>query len=300
MARQNANKKDDEIKNVWHKNGIPPLEFCSIERAAQLLDCRVDDIYHWINIGKLYPAVFFENHVDVTFSIYLKGDECDEDTLVTAAHEAVNRPSIINLHFGTKSVVYGDGVIEGIHKYCEPAKNYNRGVNSLRLSGSICGLWLPSFFNLWADGTIQTIKWANSIFPPDEPDDGGAVLIAALTGNMDVSASNLMILRKDIERIFNCGKTGDELGKLKPLNASSEEIAGQSKERTTANQSTYIKFLLLLSGFTNDDLMKSPQTLQNLISKKANAAKIGMPVISDNTIRNWLSKARDIEILNQK
>ncbi|EPK3133338.1 hypothetical protein I9723_002540 [Morganella morganii] len=300
MGNKKSVKTNSEWVNVWQKNGIPPLEFCSIERAAQLIDCQVSDIYHWINIGKLYPAIFIENNVDVTFSIYLKGDECDDDVLVAAAYASVNRPSIINLHRGSEPGAYGDGIIEEGYKYCYPDGGYSHGVNRLYLSGTICGLWLPSFYSLWRRGDIQTIKSDNSIFPPDEPDDGGAVLVAALDESIDVSASNLMILRKDIERIFDCGKAGRELEKPMSLNASSEEITGQPKERTTANQSTYIKFLLLLSGFTNDDLMKSPATLKDIISRKARNAGIGAPEVSNNTISAWLSKARDIDVIKKK
>lgn len=300
MGNKKPSKPNSEWVNVWQKNGIPPLEFCSIERAVQLLDCQISDIYHWINIGKLYPAIFIENHVDVTFSIYLKGDECDDDVLVAAAYASVNRPSIINLHHGSESGAYGDGIIEEEYKYCEPDGSYSHGVNRLYLSGSICGLWLPSFYSQWRNGDVQTIKSDNSIFLPDEPDDGGVLLIAALDESIDVSASNLMILRKDIERIFDCGKAGLELEKPMSLNASREEITGQTKTRTTVNQSTYIKFLLLLSGLTNDDLMKSSATLQTLISKKANAAGIGAPDVTANTIRDWLSKARDITTIKKK
>ena len=36
------------IKSVWAENGIPPLKYCSIERAAKLLRCEKSDIIHWM------------------------------------------------------------------------------------------------------------------------------------------------------------------------------------------------------------------------------------------------------------
>ncbi len=36
-----------------HKSKVIPLEYCTPERAATLLDCQVGDIYHWAGIGAI-------------------------------------------------------------------------------------------------------------------------------------------------------------------------------------------------------------------------------------------------------
>ncbi|MBA0204142.1 hypothetical protein [Pectobacterium aroidearum] len=38
-------------KNIWQENKILPLEYLSIGRAAKLLSCEVDDIWHWSEQG---------------------------------------------------------------------------------------------------------------------------------------------------------------------------------------------------------------------------------------------------------
>ncbi|WP_342656710.1 hypothetical protein GKC68_07065 [Pantoea sp. RSPAM1] len=42
----------DHIKlNVWERNNIPALEFCSLRRSAELLNCKIDDLIHFAQIG---------------------------------------------------------------------------------------------------------------------------------------------------------------------------------------------------------------------------------------------------------
>ncbi|MBR7530628.1 hypothetical protein KC248_07075 [Klebsiella michiganensis] len=42
---------DNTRLNVWERNNIPVLEFCSLKRAADLLDCQVNDLIHFAQIG---------------------------------------------------------------------------------------------------------------------------------------------------------------------------------------------------------------------------------------------------------
>ncbi len=42
--------------NVWKENRIAPLEYCSFERAAKLLNCECEDLIHWNKIGAISIA----------------------------------------------------------------------------------------------------------------------------------------------------------------------------------------------------------------------------------------------------
>lgn len=39
--------------NVWQKNKIPPLEYCKLSRAADLLDYKIEDLVHFAEIGTI-------------------------------------------------------------------------------------------------------------------------------------------------------------------------------------------------------------------------------------------------------
>lgn len=34
------------LGNLWIDKKIPPLEYCSFERASRLLECEIDDLLH--------------------------------------------------------------------------------------------------------------------------------------------------------------------------------------------------------------------------------------------------------------
>ncbi len=42
--------------NVWKENRIAPLEYCSFERAAKLLNCECEDLIHWNKTGAISIA----------------------------------------------------------------------------------------------------------------------------------------------------------------------------------------------------------------------------------------------------
>ncbi|MBA7848268.1 hypothetical protein HV213_08925 [Klebsiella sp. RHBSTW-00484] len=44
------NKKE---RNIWKLNNLPPLEYCSISRAQKLLNCELEDLLHWHDIGAI-------------------------------------------------------------------------------------------------------------------------------------------------------------------------------------------------------------------------------------------------------
>ncbi|HDO1358309.1 TPA: hypothetical protein P2Q89_003827 [Aeromonas veronii] len=47
------------IKQIPSKN-IIPLEYCTIDRAARLLDCEVEDLIHWGSIGAVKLFILFD------------------------------------------------------------------------------------------------------------------------------------------------------------------------------------------------------------------------------------------------
>ncbi|MEF3760484.1 hypothetical protein [Escherichia coli] len=40
-------KTDTNEINLWKELNLPPMDYCTVERASRLLNCEVDDIWHW-------------------------------------------------------------------------------------------------------------------------------------------------------------------------------------------------------------------------------------------------------------
>lgn len=64
-----------ETNQAMPKPSLLPLEYCTIERAAKLLGCEVEDIYHWQQIG----AIEFYCHYDGMARLNVEQNITDDD-----------------------------------------------------------------------------------------------------------------------------------------------------------------------------------------------------------------------------
>ncbi|MEG1113218.1 MAG: hypothetical protein RSE65_21170 [Hafnia sp.] len=72
MKAKNINSNKVQGQSIWHKNGIPVLEFCTLPRAAELLGCKVSDILHLSSIGAIHLSVMLSRF---EASVSIKGCE---------------------------------------------------------------------------------------------------------------------------------------------------------------------------------------------------------------------------------
>ena len=40
--------KNQGDASIWETNNLPALEYCDLNRAANLLNCKVADLLHWV------------------------------------------------------------------------------------------------------------------------------------------------------------------------------------------------------------------------------------------------------------
>jgi hypothetical protein len=57
--------------NVWKRNNIPALEFCTVPRAAELLGCHINDLIHFYQIGAIEMCLPLHNFEAVLFTTEL-------------------------------------------------------------------------------------------------------------------------------------------------------------------------------------------------------------------------------------
>ncbi|MDQ9127654.1 hypothetical protein RDT67_14570 [Serratia fonticola] len=56
--------------NIWETLGIASLEYCKIERAANLLNCTIDDILHWAELERIELCIkLYDVKCNVAFPI---------------------------------------------------------------------------------------------------------------------------------------------------------------------------------------------------------------------------------------
>ncbi|KGP43409.1 hypothetical protein [Morganella morganii] len=286
-----TNRSKEEWKNIWQKNGIPQLEFCSIERASQLLDCQTEDIYHWINTSKIFPSVFFESLVKVNIHAHVTGDEMAEEEIIGFIYSEVSKPTKISIDYGVKGYSMNElGNYSADPEFTDNSvHNYINNVTSLHIPGSIIGLWTPSFFDPWHTKSSQIINSQNSIFMPHKIDNVHSIIYVTLLDDVEIHARNLMLTRDDIERIYIAAQKGEELTTLKPLSNEKESVA---EEKITIHQVDMIFDLLGLLITESDPLVavsepaKINRKLASLAAKKGKQCKIPDP----KTWERWANK----------
>lgn len=127
-----------------------PLEYCSPERAARLLGCEVEDIFHWAAIGaiELY-AIFDQYQVEFTNSNIVP--DSNNIHISQALTDKAIEP--IDLGLGLKVLSYGPQDF----KYGAKIDIYKKKRGSIYDGVFLSGLWLISQFN------ISKVKYTTSL-----------------------------------------------------------------------------------------------------------------------------------------
>lgn len=236
----NGKTKEDEHQRIWKKNGIPPLAFCSINRAAELLECHEEDIFHWINTGKIYPSIFIESSLEVYVSVTANDDSTLSDEVINHVYSMVNRPSKIYIHecTGIGKPDLNDITDPESKRFLE---HLPRGKNRFELKGYIFGLWQPFFHKSWFKGGEQELTQQNSIFPIGYTPLPGMLISFSVVDNLSVQYSNIMLERRDIERLYKSACDGVEIDDL-PI----RETLPITEPSTTVNTNKVGEFLEML------------------------------------------------------
>lgn len=283
-----------KLSNIWEKNSIPPLPWCSLNRAATLLKCELSDFSAWMN--HLNPMIEFkQSSVEGTLTVTLNnydnpyeyGDISKEyiDLIPVASRGGLNPTSpmidtafIIDKNKKTLDFVgYFDGmasVLEGMYL-----------IENDEL------MVLPQ--DLFCE--IPIAKLGAPYVGEDRPvlsvDD---ILIRPVYAYcydaqpIVLSMNDVYLSREDIELIYNCGVQGIDLPEDRLT--VSESIKAKPKIRETAKQSRFIAYLINALGVKQDELKTlSIKNIMDRLSHMANEVKF--PDVTDDSLRDWLEKA---------
>lgn len=246
-----------------------PLEYCRPKRAAELLHCHVEDLYHWAAIGAIHLYVMAQK-AERPSQIYVKKQQY-------LAHLVRSK----TLKFGASFVVT-DFTEGGSDDWCS-GKAVLSGFWAIRRRHIELweedGVFTPrdgDIFELSANFSDNTSPiWADVRFPNIE--------------------DHLWLMREDLELLQRHISSGLPL----PLNGDSHEqttmaeiaaaAAGELKPRITANQSRAIVELLIARGYTDDDFRGSIEALQQKLSREGLGGTL--TAIDKNTLTAWLERA---------
>ncbi|MGE5988687.1 hypothetical protein ACQJ21_21180 [Klebsiella michiganensis] len=286
-----ANEKN---LTVWQKNGIPPLAYCSLERASKLLDCEISDFYSWMNhlnpcieLGRSSVEVLLQVTLTDGDNPYKKGDISREyislaasstsgrltptsPVIDTNATDDVNTKELVfNAYFeGMASIIFGLNISYDNELYILPDELF-------------CGLLIKktSLLHTGPEKNIMSLDDVTFGPIPGYAYDAPPILL---------SKEDIYFSREDVELIYDCGIKGIDFPEGK-LNMS-EHMKSKPKVRETAKQSRFIAYLMNVAGISEEELRThSINGIMNRLSHKA--VEMNFPDVTDDSLSSWLEKA---------
>ncbi|MCJ6765250.1 hypothetical protein LQG08_11480 [Klebsiella variicola] len=131
-------------RNIWKLNNLPPMEYCSLARAQKLLNCELEDILHWHDIGAINLCLKLNPTRGTLKIAVLSHQEKDVTTALNPLTSAEEVETFWSPHSHIRSILRLDGDI--------PMVETLRGntVTQFNVKVSASGLWHPHSRNLMA------------------------------------------------------------------------------------------------------------------------------------------------------
>ncbi len=153
-------------RNIWKLNNLPPMEYCSLARAQKLLNCELEDILHWHDIGAINLCLKLNPTRGTLKIAVLSHQEKDVTTVLNPLTSAEEVETFWSPHSHIRSILRLDDDI--------PMVETLRGntVTQFNVKVSASGLWHPHSRNLMALlETPDDILYENrlSMMLPDKP-----------------------------------------------------------------------------------------------------------------------------------
>ncbi len=280
------NNKDGKQATVI--DGAPillPLEYCTVERAAEMLKVQIEDIHHWCDIGSINFYYLFDRAVDVEGVIY---PSIDVDTSLIEFIEQCNESAVpvdsdsmwlSASHESKRSTLMWDT------NYWSTATN-NGPIN---VKGSATGLWQLA-------RRASKSKLTGILYM----DHKGNNKVSADMRLSDVNIErSVYLIRADLVRLYGAIYKNESL----PNRYNSEEIRQRfedneeqenkgRKPRTERAQSDMIKALLACLPDLDESLKDSPTTAPSIMDKYLRSKKLNPLNLGDKNYENWMKKAK--------
>ncbi|MCW9405607.1 hypothetical protein N5I72_15915 [Klebsiella variicola] len=185
-------------RNIWKLNNLPPMEYCSLARAQKLLNCELEDILHWHDIGAINLCLKLNPTRGTLKIAVLSHQEKDVTTALNPLTSAEEVETFWSPHSHIRSILRLDGDI--------PMVETLRGntVTQFNVKVSASGLWHPYSRNLMALlEAPDDILYENrlSMMLPDKP-----FVYCHFIPDEDeysaISLNRIYITSQDIEKIY--------------------------------------------------------------------------------------------------
>lgn len=257
-------------RNIWKLNNLPPLEYCSIARAQKLLQCELEDLLHWHDIGAISLCLKLKKNRGTLNSALTRNQSFGDSSYgyggfddITKANKPWSQHSKINNIITLNENV---SVIDADH---------DSAIAKIKLNVSVSGLWhthsrnlmdvLENLDNIQQEDSLSIISPAKNViycnFIPDNDD------------KPTIELSKLYITSKEIEKIY------EHTISSRPLEYS--EAAMNSYNEKTINEPSTPPQNKLLLEFINYIIQSNPAFNRDLLNATESSKQLAFKSIME-------------------
>lgn len=305
---------------------LPLREYYPLERAAELLECTVDDLFHWAESGKINLCVLLKKTTGY-ISIYDWRQEYEQ------VAEKINLPAIDKttskyeqLLFSLNNLLYIDSSnVRVIDKCREISGEYLFSNIELVQDGCVgteeevfwyiepsCGIgssyeYIRALSKTESDYIRVEVTLSGLFFLPMDTNfyrhaflgcnsfiysiDGVFSVSLLLDNRICINDVGFFILKSDFLKIKNASKNGDEIAidnYLYHQRKNSERSNKSVAPRVSTPAKTAIKALI---ANHHPEIKGNPAKVAEVLAVEARQAGLGDVNFDKNTISNWLKES---------
>jgi hypothetical protein len=274
---------------------IPPMQYFSLVRAAQLLSLEIDDLAHLIEIGVVWPMVRIENYEPCALEV---SRESIDDVLdlykycLSLPPSGIGVISCLKLEERYLAIALSDMRELYLHKVFD-----FESCNFQEIPAHISGYWMASKYHInYVDGKAASFgldKVESIILEESELEFKKAEFEAAITLS-EIGFQNILISREELLNIREAILKGDVLDGHYILERGlvKKYQPAPSSGKQTFKQALMIKGLISLLPSVDSELLNSPHKLHSKLDELFRDADISYPVSDGKTLKDWLEKAK--------
>jgi hypothetical protein len=290
MANKAKASNSLEHNNDTQTKHLLPLEYCSIERAARLLGCEVEDLWHWREIGAINFCINV-GWLRKTESNPFEDDVWDEwiAEASPSKHKKGSNPS----EYGVEDERDIEALplasikptfLKDFSQWCHANRMFDTELLSYSGDVYISGFWIFETNERLGEKYYFLIPYMGGLNPN-------------ITYNPYVyfdENPTFLIMRSDLERLYDALYNGTPLQNRynnEAIKRATEEREQQRKEvrpRVSAQHREFIKFALKHMLDMDDKDLETPSEVTNRLNEYMKEHNYSDSFDYDN-VRKWLS-----------
>lgn len=265
---------------------INAMEFCTITRAAEILECEIEDLIHWANIHAISFCIMVDDFVpsgeiEVTIKVPEGDDQRDKvATMIKDVH--------------SREYQFVDTPYSYVGAFSKrPIKLRNVYCDKIVFNADICGFWqVPAnTVQQMADGTFE----GNIYFQSYDPYGEQCCSVHTKMIPIKLARAHVLVMKPCLIKLFDALYKGETLQSQFFRFANGYKVNTRKKggkPRTEVAQSDMIKALLCLLPDLKEDIDRSPTLAPEVLDAYLEKNGLARLNLGNNNYRNWMKKAK--------